>query len=55
MTLHWDYHRQREADVLRALRMHPVAEIHPKERRLPLVRLMRRRRASAWSRTFRIA
>jgi hypothetical protein len=52
---HWDYHRQREADTLRALRGHPLGEIHPKERRLPLVRLMRRRRASAPARTFRIA
>ena len=55
MTHHWDYHRQREADTLRALRGHPLGEVHPKERRLPLVRLMRRRRALAQARTFRIA
>jgi hypothetical protein len=55
MTHHWDYHRQREADTLRALRSHPLGEVHPKERRLPLVGLLRRRRASVPARVFRIA
>jgi hypothetical protein len=55
MTMHWDYHREREADVLRALRRHPLAELHPKERRLPLVGRLRRRPEAPASRVFRIA
>jgi hypothetical protein len=46
--LHWDYHSARDADLLRSLHAAPLAEARPrKERRLRLVRPMRRRRASA--------
>jgi hypothetical protein len=46
--LHWDYHSARDADLLRSLREVPVAEPRAKkQRRLRLVRPMRRRRASA--------
>jgi hypothetical protein len=55
MTNHWDYHKEREADVLRSLRTHPLAEVHPKERRLPLVGQLRRRAGKAPARVFRIA
>lgn len=53
--LHGDYHRKREGNTLRALRSHPLGEIPPRERRLPLVRLMRRRRDDVPVRVFRIA
>jgi hypothetical protein len=55
MNAHRDYHRQRELDTIRAARLHPLAQVHPLERRSPLGRLFRRRPLAKPARVFRIA
>lgn len=36
---HLDVHRERERDLVRAARRHPLSEVHPLERRSGLTRI----------------
>jgi hypothetical protein len=47
--------RHISADVVREMRRHPLAEIHPRFRRASLLRLLRRQRDDVYVREFRIA
>jgi hypothetical protein len=47
--------RQIRADVVREMRRHPLAEVHPRLRRASLLRLLGRQRNDAYVREFKIA